>query len=229
MTSRMSTDAHAHMLEEAVTYLLGELPPDEAAALEAHLQLCTPCRAELGDLREALNLLADGVPAADPPPELKRRIMRRLRRRRPFPWPWATAAAASLVAALSFWQAAVWHARYEAQLRWPVHVTAWAMRGVPPAPGAAGSLVWVRQADSNWVQLVVAGLPRTTGKQVYQLWYILDGKPISGGTFTVGASGEATVRAAVPPEVGFQVAAVTLEPQDGDQAPKGPVVLATKE
>src|SRR5205085_8430933 len=41
-----------------VSYLYGELPPDERAAFERHLSACVACRAELGGLEELRSDLA---------------------------------------------------------------------------------------------------------------------------------------------------------------------------
>lgn len=79
--------------EELGAYVLGHLPADESAALEAHLEGCAACRAEADSLAQVTSLL----PHADPerfgpapslPPELAGRVVaaigaeRRVERRR---------------------------------------------------------------------------------------------------------------------------------------------------
>ncbi|HOS99955.1 MAG TPA: zf-HC2 domain-containing protein [Acidobacteriota bacterium] len=93
-------------------WLDGDLPPEEAASVQAHLASCAPCAnlaAELGALRDALARL----PAAEFPPGLAERIrrqaeserlLRRDRRLRPGRPVWATAALILLAAGLT-WRA----------------------------------------------------------------------------------------------------------------------------
>ncbi|MFL6206873.1 MAG: anti-sigma factor family protein [Acidimicrobiales bacterium] len=67
-------------------WLVAQLPPDEEAALSAHLAVCSACRAEADGLLHvaALTLGADvGHAAADPPPaDLGDRIVARVSRER---------------------------------------------------------------------------------------------------------------------------------------------------
>jgi hypothetical protein len=74
-------------------YLLGHLSPEERVGLEAHLDGCAECRAELEELRPVAGALAAADPAhlgspPAPPPELADRVFahvrdaRRLERRR---------------------------------------------------------------------------------------------------------------------------------------------------
>lgn len=45
------------LVELLTDYLEGVLPPDEVAAVEAHLALCPPCRAYLEQMRATIALL----------------------------------------------------------------------------------------------------------------------------------------------------------------------------
>jgi predicted ChrR family anti-sigma factor len=69
MTARR---AHEKAVEDAALYVLGCLPEAEAAAFERHLAECSDCRAEVRQLEETAAALA---PVADPPPELKARVL----------------------------------------------------------------------------------------------------------------------------------------------------------
>jgi hypothetical protein len=98
-------------------YSLGQLPEDEQAAIEAHLEGCAECRAELASLASVTRLLplADATrvmsPAPRPSPQLgerieeligaERRAERKRRKRRRFAFGFAgiaTAAAAAVLA-----------------------------------------------------------------------------------------------------------------------------------
>jgi hypothetical protein len=76
----MKTDDHRDWKLSLGAYALGDLPPDERAAVAAHLEGCEECRAELRSLEgvAALLPLADPAlveqPAARPPADLGARI-----------------------------------------------------------------------------------------------------------------------------------------------------------
>jgi len=68
------------------------------------------------------------------------------------------------------------------------------------------------------------GLPATRDGQVYTTWVIVGKNPTAVADFTVDANGIASVRtrpAQTPPGA---ILAVTLEPNPGNTAPKGPVI-----
>ncbi len=110
----MRTDACRAMRESLGAYALGQLPEEERPALEAHLDGCPGCRAEL----ESLASVARAMPLADPerfaaapvpPPELAERVAtairheersQRRRRRLRFGLPLGAATAAATAALL---------------------------------------------------------------------------------------------------------------------------------
>jgi len=92
----------SHVDEGALhAYLDGELPAAERAALEAHIAVCSACRAQLADERalveRASKLLGLAQPVERPAPPLHQLRQRRLVRRLGMPLAWA----ASVVLALS--------------------------------------------------------------------------------------------------------------------------------
>jgi hypothetical protein len=56
-------------------YALGTLSETESASVRRHLRGCSACRAEATELDEGVSLFARAAHAADPPPELKDRVM----------------------------------------------------------------------------------------------------------------------------------------------------------
>jgi Putative zinc-finger len=80
----MKTDDHRDWKLSLGAFALGDLPPDERAALAAHLEGCAECRAELRSLEgvAALLPLADPTrieqPAVRPPADLGARIEARI-------------------------------------------------------------------------------------------------------------------------------------------------------
>jgi hypothetical protein len=113
----MTTERCREWRESLGAQALGQLPDEERAALEAHLEGCAECRAEL----ESLAVVARLMPLADPerfgaapapPPELARRVadaigserrtVRRRRRRFGFAAGLATATATAAAALAIF-------------------------------------------------------------------------------------------------------------------------------
>ena len=93
-----------------------------------------------------------------------------------------------------------------------------------PAQGKQGRGIAAVAPDGT-TTLAMRDLPATSGGQVYTTWVIV-GKnaPTAVADFTVDANGVASVRtrpAQTPPGA---VLAVTLEPNAGNTAPKGPVI-----
>jgi hypothetical protein len=112
----MTTDDHRDWKVSLGAYALGDLPPEERAAVSAHLEGCAECRAELRSLEgvAALLPLADAAriehPPARPPADLGARIEAeiaaesaregRAKRRRRFRFGVGGAIAAATVAAV---------------------------------------------------------------------------------------------------------------------------------
>jgi anti-sigma-K factor RskA len=98
-------------------YALDALDETDERSFEEHLALCERCRGELAGLREAAAALAYSAPAAQPPPELKERILAQARSERPNVVPFerrrswaaplgiAAAAAAAVAVGLGVWGA----------------------------------------------------------------------------------------------------------------------------
>jgi anti-sigma factor RsiW len=94
-----------------------------------------------------------------------------------------------------------------------------------PREGATASGIAAVAADGS-VVLAMRDLAATSGSQVYEAWVIVGAQPVAVGGFTVDTAGTAafTTRPATTPP--GAVIAVTLEPNEGNTAPKGPIVAA---
>ena len=107
----MSSEHHdriAGLLEE---YALGQLPPEQQAEVDVHVRDCPTCVVALRDINESLALLAETVPAVQPPASLKARVLASLAEepqertrvragidaRSTLQWGWLAAAAAIVV------------------------------------------------------------------------------------------------------------------------------------
>jgi anti-sigma-K factor RskA len=227
-------------LELAAPYALGALDPEERTGFEAHLAECATCRAEVQSFREVGGLLAHAAPAADPPPGLRGRVLRAAGQVRPIsvrprlllPW---LAAAASVVLALLAGNAyrreraarnqdsrALAAARdslsardslVEILLAPDVGTAALAATGQPPS----ARVFWI--PSRHRVVMAVYRLPPAPAGRTYQLWAIAKGKPVSLGIFNTAADGSLRAVLKVPPDLAFQVTAVTEEPAGGSAQP----------
>jgi anti-sigma-K factor RskA len=100
------------------------------------------------------------------------------------------------------------------------------LAGLDSAPGASGATFY--HPSAREAVFHAYGLPRLTPDRTYQLWYIVDGGPVSAGTFAVDDLGEATVAVAGLPEPSRIAAwAVSLEAAGGVAQPTGPIVASS--
>ncbi|SDU79578.1 RskA family anti-sigma factor [Jiangella alkaliphila] len=100
----------------AAAYALHAVPPDEVAPFEDHLGVCTSCRSEVIELREAAVRLGATVAIA-PPRRLKSRLLREIaevRRLPPLPAPesirrprWTVAQSGPVVQSTRRWRSLV--------------------------------------------------------------------------------------------------------------------------
>ncbi len=71
----MSAERHDRIAERLEDYALGHLTPDERQDVDAHVRACAACTRDLQEINEALALVADSVPAIEPPASLKARVI----------------------------------------------------------------------------------------------------------------------------------------------------------
>lgn len=214
----------------AAPYALGALDGEERAAFEAHLAQCAQCRAEVASFREVAGELALAIPAGEPAPGLRTRVIAEARRVRPLAsrLPWLAAAAGIVLAALlggAWWQERAARRTLEARvaeqsevlatlLAPDVGVANLAATGKPPS----ARLYWNPQRLQ--VVFAVFDLPPAPAGRTYQLWVIATGKPpVSLGTFNTGPDGRLTTALKVPAGLAFDLTAVTEEPAGGSPQP----------
>ncbi len=248
---------HEPFADLAAPYALGALDGEDLVRFEEHLRGgCAECQRALAAHRDALVQVARAV-SAPPPPRTRRRLMERLgrgRARRPAPsrfwsgfrWAASVAVAAGLLATvISFFVSAHYEARLGLMarevaalreqtqqqllaltlLRDPITRVV-ALQGLAPSPNARGRMIW---HEAQGGVLVAADLPAVPPGRIYELWAIVEGKPIPAGLFAVDAEGRGGVRvAALPGAPRVDQFAVTLEPAGGAPAPTGPMYLASK-
>jgi anti-sigma-K factor RskA len=87
------------------------------------------------------------------------------------------------------------------------------MKGTPGAPDAMAYVYW--NSKSQEVFLDIQNLKALAQENQYQLWAIIDGKPVDAGVFDAGAPGLIKMKNLA----GAVAFAVTVEPRGGKAAP----------
>lgn len=228
-------------LENIPAYALGALDADESRALEAHLQSCAACQAELASYRRVSENLLLATPPHMPPPELRNRLQARLPKAQlapkpRFSWSLSQLGLAGAVALLlilnifSFLQIRSLQS-HQAQLTRQLETsqTALAMLSYPDTQtlylegsGIIGTLLLDK--ERNVALLTAWDLPQLQPDQTYQIWLIdPQGGRTSGGIFQPEPElpfTSATIFSAgsLANYVGI---GVTVEPAGGSSQPTG--------
>ncbi len=225
--------AHDELLDSVAAYALGTLPAAEAAQVAEHLRTCVPCREEYLFLRPAVTAVAYSAEAradAGASPELKARIMRRVRieasqPRRPLRvLPAYLAAAACLALAILTGLAyASLNSRYAAQQQTIADLAAPDAHHYAFGHGHGEVL-----ARGERLYIAMPNMPPPPPGHVYQAWTEAKGSTgmTPSSTFRPESRGATVVRL---PEAATNVAAVavSLEPEGGSQQPTTkPIALA---
>ena len=230
----------------AAPYALGALAPDERSAFESHLAGCEACRSEVRSFTEVAGLLVHGVPAAEPPPALRDRVLAEAQRVRPIAArrrgansAWLAAAAALALAAgasvyawrlyscVTVLQTRLAQADSQATvsdsiirlLTGPqVHVVSLASTGREPS-----ARVFWNHTVRKFIVLAY-DLPAAPPGRTYQLWAIASGKaPMSMGVFNTDAQGRATLVLPADQEISalefIDNCGLTEEPAGGSPQP----------
>ena len=234
----------------AAAYALGALSAEEARRFETYLAGSAEAQREVAEYREVAALLALGGPESAPSPDLRERVLARMRtptvrapgaaRRGGVPW---GALAAGLVAVVGVGFGIV---QLRAQLGSAVQQLAQTTDRLRAReatlnsifePGvrmfqltASGDpdpliqLFWDRQRN----RAIVHGykLGELPAGHAFQLWFIKDGIPVPSVTFKPEPNGHVKVeQIPVPADGEVSAAAVTVEPESGSAQPTTPIRL----
>ncbi|MCC6189464.1 MAG: anti-sigma factor [Anaerolineales bacterium] len=233
----MSNDLHVQELLPA--YVIGALEVEEAQRVDEHVRACSQYQRELGEYAGAAKALALWAPDVAPRPEVKERLMQRIRAARSAPppgrptaraWPprwlavWRTASAllvvALLAANLALWQ----RTRNIDAIAAPGGMVAIALTASDALPDATGFVLI--GADGRNGALVVDRLPALPDGQTYQVWLMRQGEEASGALFSTGEAGYRGVRLKAPRSLlEYTAVDITIEPAEGSARPTGVRVL----
>ncbi len=244
------TDNHLIFRENLAAYALHALNSEETAALEAHLQICDSCRAELADYQRVSAGLLSALPPQAPPPALKRTLAARLpsarktaRPRWQLQWSFGQIATAAVLTFLvginlvSFFQMrALQSQQLELTRQLQNGQTALALVASPgtytlPVSGGdvTGSLIVNRENNSG--VLIVSNLPPLKEGETYQIWLIQpDQERVSAGLFGANRADDITIASldstdSLQRYIGI---GVTIEPAGGSDQPTGPKVFGVE-
>ena len=97
------------------------------------------------------------------------------------------------------------------------------LTGMPIAPGATAKLAY---DTTGHAMVMTEGLPTVPAGKQYQLWFIVNNKPMPGRSFSTDNGGAAVLEDQVPAAAMNQVVfAITLERSGGVPSPEGPIYL----
>ncbi len=226
-------------------YVLGALPNDERAAVEAYLALHPERQAEVDDMVGIAGLLALAPPEQEPPADLRRRLMQvveseavqpRVAERSTSSWfGWlggfrnaALGAAAVLVVGLLSWNVLLQADVQE--LRGQVEEARSANEAQQTREIALGG-TWAEQGARAEVTalkddraiLVVEDMPSMPEDRTGQVWVIRGENPEPSGLLE--PSGNMAATAITTPLRGADAIAVTVEPAGGSDKPTSDPVL----
>ncbi len=237
-----SMSEEQHVTEQIPAYALGSLDPEETRLIAGHIQDCDQCRAELSEYQEVVDSLPLAVAVAEPPSDLKEKVLRAVESdlartapaaektpwerliallRRPAP-AWGLSLILLIVLITSnalLWQRVIGLGSAEAD-----SLPVLTLIGTDNAVGATGRMVIGR--DGMVGILVVDGLAPLDETHEYQLWLKQNGERVDGGVFSVSETGYGylRVRSDYPLRI-YSGFGVTVEPAGGSPGPTGEQVL----
>jgi anti-sigma-K factor RskA len=101
-----------------------------------------------------------------------------------------------------------------------------ALHGLEAAPDAAAKIFWM--ANTGEVYVDPSNLPAAPAGKQYQLWGIVDGKPVDGGMILTSKKGDKYRIQKMKTFGKAEAFAITLEDNGGNPTPKGPMYVMGK-
>jgi anti-sigma-K factor RskA len=221
-----------HPHPDLAGYVLGALDPGEMAAFEQHLAGCDTCRAEVDELQGLPELMERAAPPVEVPPDLRERTFAAVERaaagnQRRGPLLRLAAVAAALVVALVGGVVVSQSGGGGGEV---IELVLAAQQG---QTGRATAELR-RSGDGVAIDMEVSGLAPNPPGSVYECWFVGQGDTleqpnrVSAGTFTIGASGRASLRMHSAADLRrFPVMGVTLETDGGKPERTGNKILVS--
>lgn len=229
--------------DQLIDYFNQHLTEDERIRFEAHLATCQTCQEELEQLEALVGGVAFLSEPAEPPSGMKARILDNVfaedkteteskqdeptpitpftatKKKQKAPWG-ALALAAALMLSL------IGNGYLLLNQDEPSGI---ALTETVPLEGESEGVAYLAEQDGQR-QLIVQtnGLDTLEANEVYQVWLIKDDSPIPTGAFVTDDKGNGTViytLDSTESEMDWDTVAVTKEPERGNTAPEGDIVL----
>jgi len=238
----MAQNEHDFFREQLSAYALGALDAGNVSALEAHLQTCDSCQAELAEYLAISDGLLAALPPRPPSPALRKQLQARLpsaqNKKQPrFTWSFGKLAAGGVLVLLLLMnvfsliqlrQVQGQQLSLSQQLRtneFALSMLAYPNTQALPISGkdVSGSVLVDR--ERNTVALVMWHLPQLNNNQTYQAWLIEpNGERVSAGTFRPQENESYTTHPVYSHQnlADFNAIGVTVEPVGGSEQPTGP-------
>lgn len=244
---------HNDYKEMIPAHALSALDAADEQALSKHLAECDECRRELADWEATAASLALGAKPMEPSPQVRDKLLDRIRSEKsgsqsgsnvlPFDRPkrnlWQSLGSLGSIAAVILFAAllvsvfVLWQQNRELrreneffQLLAASGSRMKELSGTAEATNATAMLAYDR---SGRAMLITKDLPRAPEGKEYQLWFIVDNKPLPGKSFVTDSSGRAMMKDEVPEAArNSAIFAVTLEPTGGVRSPTGAIYLRSE-
>ncbi|MEO6732717.1 MAG: anti-sigma factor [Ferruginibacter sp.] len=101
-----------------------------------------------------------------------------------------------------------------------------ALKGLDAAPDAAAKVFWMENTGEVFID--PSNLPEAPQGKQYQLWGIVDGKPVDGGMILTSKKGDKYRIQKMKTFGKVEAFAVTLEQEKGNPTPQGPMYVMGK-
>ncbi|MCW3092524.1 MAG: hypothetical protein JWP81_3593 [Ferruginibacter sp.] len=98
-----------------------------------------------------------------------------------------------------------------------------ALKGLEASPDAAAKVFWMQNTGEVFID--ASNLPDAPQGKQYQLWAIVDGKPIDGGMIVTSTKGDKYRIQKMKTFGKVEAFAVTLEKEKGNPTPQGPMFV----
>jgi anti-sigma-K factor RskA len=249
---------HNDYKEMIPAHALSALDAVDEQALSKHLAECDECRRELADWEATAASLALGAKPMEPSPQVREKLLTQIRSKRsgseesgsesvskvlPFKNPprnlwnslgsFGSIAAVILFAALIVSVFVLWQQnrelRRENEFFQLLTASGSQMKELSGTAEAAGATAMLAYDSSGRAMLITKDLPRAPEGKEYQLWFIVDKKPLPGKSFATDSSGRAMMKDEVPEAARKSaIFAVTLEPTGGVVSPTGAIYLRSE-
>jgi anti-sigma-K factor RskA len=232
-------EPETHPTDLLPAYALEILDPAEQTEVQAHLDSCSNCRAELAALIEVTSLLSLAVPQMEPPEKLRTELLKETgpstandswwQRTAPclrqfMSSPFVRPVAAGLIVLLIISNIYLLFRLQQSGNQPPPQQQTIELGNTSVAPQASGIML-IRQDDPNGT-LVVNGLPDLGSDQQYQLWLVKDEVRVSGAVFSVEEEGFTSINISAPESLPLYTRfGITIEPAGGSPGPTGDGVL----